>query len=249
MLVEFQPLRDPAVLSSGSGRSSEKRPGGREPRPPGFFHRALRAHAACSAGRAFGFYLTHTPLASHGDHFKLLRHAPLSSCNEQNKNQPFCDRDHKPHPLLGVLTHQRIRSVRTNSRGETPMTGKIPSKSFLMLAAAALSLTFASTLSQPAHADAKDNFKQGCESGHGSYGEDVNGVFCNSSGGVHIACDKNITHCTASSGVKPRPNRPTGGVLGTNTSNAKPAVTPVRMHPLPGGISSPNAGGSMSHHK
>jgi hypothetical protein len=71
----------------------------------------------------------------------------------------------------------------------------------VMFAAAAVAMVLAAGASAPARADAKGEFQKGCEAGHGSYGEDVNGVFCNSSGGVHIACDSGITHCTASSAV------------------------------------------------
>ena len=68
---------------------------------------------------------------------------------------------------------------------------------------AALTFIIASGVSQAALADPKDEFKKGCEEGHGSYGEDVHGVFCNSSGGVHIACDEKITKCTASMKFNP----------------------------------------------
>lgn len=78
----------------------------------------------------------------------------------------------------------------------------------VMLSLGAMVVIIASAASQPARADAKDEFKKGCTSGGGSYGEDVNGVFCNSSGGVHIACDDKITKCTASSGVGVKPISP-----------------------------------------
>lgn len=84
-----------------------------------------------------------------------------------------------------------------------------------MVAAGALALVLASAVSSPARADSKDEFKKGCEQGGGSYGETVDGVFCNSSGGVHIACDDKITHCTASSGLRKRITivKPTIGTL------------------------------------
>jgi len=71
----------------------------------------------------------------------------------------------------------------------------------VIIAAAATAIVFSASISAPARADAKGEFQKGCEAGGGSYGEDVNGVFCNSSGGVHIACNDSITHCTASSGT------------------------------------------------
>ena len=68
---------------------------------------------------------------------------------------------------------------------------------------AALTFILASGFSQTALADPKDEFKKGCEAGHGSYGEDVHGVFCNSSDGTHIACDQKITACTVSQKFNP----------------------------------------------
>ena len=74
-------------------------------------------------------------------------------------------------------------------------------------------MVLASAVSMPARADTKSEFKKGCEQGGGSYGETVDGVFCNSSGGVHIACDDKITHCTASSRGRVKIIRPTTGAL------------------------------------
>jgi hypothetical protein len=53
---------------------------------------------------------------------------------------------------------------------------------------------------QCAYADAKDEFKKGCESGTppNSFVENVDNVQCNTTSGTVITCDKAITHCTAS---------------------------------------------------
>jgi len=73
----------------------------------------------------------------------------------------------------------------------------------------AATLAFVS-ISSPAWADLKENFAKGCREGGGSYGEDVDGVFCNTSGGVHIRCDEKITKCTASSATRAaEPIKPT----------------------------------------
>jgi hypothetical protein len=108
----------------------------------------------------------------------------------------------------------------------------------VIIAAAATAIVFSASISAPARADAKGEFQKGCEAGGGSYGETVDGVFCNSSGGVHIACNDTITHCTASSGTdggrKGRVFRPpTAGLTGLT---AAPPQTP------PAG---PKAGGHM----
>ena len=66
--------------------------------------------------------------------------------------------------------------------------------------------------SKPAHADAQAEFQKGCESGHGSFVENVGNVQCNTSGGLTITCDKQITHCSVSAEVVPI--RPTTGTVG-----------------------------------
>jgi hypothetical protein len=82
----------------------------------------------------------------------------------------------------------------------------------VLFAAAATAVVLSASVSAPALADAKGEFQKGCTSGGGSYGEDVNGVFCNSSGGVHIACNDSITHCTATS-YTDKPKKPFGPPL------------------------------------
>ena len=97
----------------------------------------------------------------------------------------------------------------------------------VLFAAAATAVVLSASVSAPALADAKGEFQKGCTSGGGSYGEDVNGVFCNSSGGVHIACDSGITHCTASSAVrKPEFVRPRLGQLGNSFTVGSPPTPP-----------------------
>ena len=110
-----------------------------------------------------------------------------------------------------------------------------------MLIIGALAITFASAVSQTARADSKGEFKKGCEAGHGSYGENVDGVFCNSSGGVHIQCDDKIQHCTASSGAngKVKPIRPTRATLRAYMATGK--APKGRHHPV-------NVGGAKTRH-
>jgi hypothetical protein len=109
----------------------------------------------------------------------------------------------------------------------------------VIIAAAATAIVFSASISAPARADAKGEFQKGCESGGGSYGETVDGVFCNSSGGVHIACDNSITHCTASSegggGRKGRTFRPpTVGLTGLTAAPPKAQPTGPKLggHPF-----------------
>jgi hypothetical protein len=109
----------------------------------------------------------------------------------------------------------------------------------VIVAAAATAIVFSASISAPARADAKGEFQKGCESGGGSYGEDVNGVFCNSSGGMHIACNESITHCTATSYTSDAPPKrhvfrpPTVGLTGITA--APPQTAP----------SGPKAGGQV----
>ena len=59
-------------------------------------------------------------------------------------------------------------------------------------------------------ADAKGEFKKGCESGTrpGSFVENADNVQCNTSGGTTITCDKSITKCTVSAQIT-KPFKPT----------------------------------------
>jgi hypothetical protein len=67
---------------------------------------------------------------------------------------------------------------------------------------------------KPARADLKDEFQKGCESGHGSFVENVGNVQCNTSGGLTITCDKKITSCTLSAQVIPiKPTTNIGGAF------------------------------------
>ena len=61
-----------------------------------------------------------------------------------------------------------------------------------------------------AHADSKDEFKKGCQSGNppGSFVENVDNVQCNTSGGVTITCDKGITRCGVASLSPEKPCTP-----------------------------------------
>jgi hypothetical protein len=79
-----------------------------------------------------------------------------------------------------------------------------------ILPASALLLVCATA--QPALADAKDEFQKGCESGHGSFVENVDNVQCNTSGGLTITCDKSITKCSVSAQII-KPIRSTLGTL------------------------------------
>lgn len=79
----------------------------------------------------------------------------------------------------------------------------------VILIAGALVMILAGVDAQPARADAKSNFKQGCESGHGSYVENAENVQCNTSSGTTITCDYNITKCNASRKGKVTTVRPT----------------------------------------
>ena len=72
-------------------------------------------------------------------------------------------------------------------------------RSSMLIAGTLAILTSAST--QPAHADIRSDFKDGCASGHGSYVENVDNVQCKTSGSLTITCDKAITHCNASNVV------------------------------------------------
>jgi hypothetical protein len=63
-----------------------------------------------------------------------------------------------------------------------------------------------------ARADAQAEFQKGCESGHGSFVENVGNVQCNTSGGLTITCDKKITSCTVSAQVVPI--KPTTNIVG-----------------------------------
>lgn len=101
-----------------------------------------------------------------------------------------------------------------------------------LLIIGALAITLVSAVSQTARADSKGEFKKGCEAGHGSYGENVDGVFCNSSGGVHIQCDDKVQHCTASSGAngKVKPIRPTRATIRAYMATGKPPKG--RRHPV-----------------
>jgi hypothetical protein len=83
----------------------------------------------------------------------------------------------------------------------------------VMLIVGATVMILAGAAAQPARADAKSNFKQGCESGHGSYVENAENVQCNSSGGTTITCDYNITKCTASRKGKVTTIKPTSKTL------------------------------------
>ncbi|HEY4360544.1 MAG TPA: hypothetical protein VGN17_06230 [Bryobacteraceae bacterium] len=68
----------------------------------------------------------------------------------------------------------------------------------IALTTAALVLVLLGPGSQPARADLRAEFQKGCESGHGSYVENVGNVQCNTSGGTTITCDYKITHCSVS---------------------------------------------------
>jgi len=109
----------------------------------------------------------------------------------------------------------------------------------VLIAAAAATIVLSASVSAPARADAKGEFQKGCEAGGGSYGETVDGVFCNSSGGVHIACDDKITHCTASSGT-------TGGrkgrIFGAPTAGLLNGITTAPPQTPPSG---PKLGGHV----
>ena len=75
-----------------------------------------------------------------------------------------------------------------------------------------LVMLFMCAAAQPLLADAKDSFKQGCESGHGSYVENVDNVQCNTSGGTTITCDYKITKCSVSAQIV-KPFEPTKAAL------------------------------------
>jgi hypothetical protein len=69
-------------------------------------------------------------------------------------------------------------------------------------------------VSQPARADLKDNFKEGCMSGNGSYFENADGtVQCNSSGGVMIRCTSDISRCWIVASIIKNIGRPTATTL------------------------------------
>lgn len=68
-------------------------------------------------------------------------------------------------------------------------------RSSMLIAGTLAILTSAST--QPAHADVRSDFKDGCATGHGSYVESVDNVQCKTSRSVTITCDKAIKHCNA----------------------------------------------------
>jgi hypothetical protein len=114
----------------------------------------------------------------------------------------------------GTVIEVARRSLLTNTR---------TTETALRLIIGALALALVSALAQPARADSKDQFKNGCEAGGGSYGENANGVFCNSSGGVHIQCDGKVQNCTASSGAngKVKHIRPTIGALRSYLASGK----------------------------
>lgn len=82
--------------------------------------------------------------------------------------------------------------------------------------------------SRPAYADSKDEFKGGCESGHGSFVENVDNVQCNTSGGLTITCDKEITSCSVSSVVVPTKRGTTivGALQGYFTGKLKVELPP-----------------------
>lgn len=86
-------------------------------------------------------------------------------------------------------------------------------KQSAILTMGAFATIVACTISQPAlAADAKEEFKKGCESGHGSFVENVDNVQCNTSGGTTITCDKAITKCNVAALIV-KPIRPTKGTL------------------------------------
>ncbi len=80
----------------------------------------------------------------------------------------------------------------------------------VVIVAKALVMVLVCATAQPALADAKDEFKKGCESGTrpGSFVENVDNVQCNTSGGTTITCDKGITHCSVSAEIV-KPFKPT----------------------------------------
>jgi hypothetical protein len=69
-------------------------------------------------------------------------------------------------------------------------------RSSIVLIAGALAILAGATTT-PAHADSKDDFKKGCESGRtpGSFVENAENVQCNTRGGTTITCDKSIKKC------------------------------------------------------
>jgi hypothetical protein len=69
----------------------------------------------------------------------------------------------------------------------------------MLIAGALAILTSAST--QPANADIRSDFRDGCASGRGSYVENVDNVQCKTSRSVTITCDKAIKHCNATNVV------------------------------------------------
>lgn len=105
-----------------------------------------------------------------------------------------------------VATRLDEQTIAPNPK-ETSMTKSIILSSWTIV------IMFACATVQPALADAKDNFKQGCESGNGSYLENADGtVQCNSSGGVMIRCNPEITKCNIVASIVKNFN-PTPGEL------------------------------------
>ena len=108
-------------------------------------------------------------------------------------------------------------------------------RSSIMLITGAI---LAGAITQPAHADSKDEFKKGCESSRppGSFVENVDNVQCNTSAGVMITCDKSIKQCGVASlgpvkpctpGISYHLERPTE-ILGLN---CQPLVVGGRAAP------------------
>jgi hypothetical protein len=105
----------------------------------------------------------------------------------------------------------------------------------IILKSGAIVIIFACATPQPVWADAKDNFKQGCESGNGSYLENADGsVQCNSSGGVMIKCNSDITKCNIVASIVKNISRPSIKTI-KKLMARPPHISGWEIAPTPGG--------------